>query len=78
MAHTRISRKQWRALNEIRTQHEERPAFPPQPYPWGIHHTTWSSLERNGLIIFTYRLEVCHVRLSPGGHLALRHHEPTR
>ena len=78
MTHTRISRRQWRALDRILATQREAPRFPAQPYPWGFHNTTWSSLERRRLIEFTFRSHVCHVRLTDRGHEAVNQVKPSR
>ena len=78
MARARITRLQWSALRRIGATSRMHPRFPAQPWPWGYHQTTWSSLERRGLITFSFRRGVCHVQLTPNGHLALRHPVPMR
>ena len=78
MAHTRISRRQWRALNRILATQRDAPKFPAQPYPWGFHQGTWTSLWRRDLVKFTFRSNVCHVRLTARGHEAVNQVKPSR
>ena len=67
MARTRISRKQWHALRRVLHTSVNAPKFPPHPYPWGFHSTTWSSLERRRLVLFRFAFGVCYVQLTDKG-----------
>ena len=78
MPQARITTKQWRLLERIRATSCDTPRAPPQPYPWGFHNTTWSSLDRRHFIVFTLRRSIWHVTITTKGHAALDLPRPSR
>lgn len=78
MPPTLVSRKQWQALRRIGRAKDDAPIFPGQPYPWGFHQGTWTSLERRRLITFSFGERNCYVELTDSGHDVVRQMMPFR